>query len=64
MREPEVIRGRQRTRGGRSQLVLDREMHLSPGDSYDTISRGGRVIGVAIYRAGFWKRLRVKVFGG
>lgn len=57
----EFIRGRQRTRGKKAQLILDRDLHLRPGDSFDTIQRNGRVIGVAVYRAGFFKRLWTKV---
>lgn len=66
-REPEVIRGHQRRRGNQLKLILDRPMHLRPGDQWDQIiSGGGRVIGVAIYRASFWRRLwtRVKGVGG
>lgn len=59
---PEFIRGRQRRRGDRLQLVLDHPMHLRPGDQWDTIySKGGRAIGVAIYRASWWRRFWTRV---
>lgn len=59
----EVIRCRQRIRKGQEQLIPERKVELGVGDDY-TISRIDGRISVVITRAGFWKRLRIKVLGG